>query len=86
MKAKARVSRWADALTVCGPCAGSAGVAEPIGVTDNNDGSHTASYTPASDGAYTVCVKYADQEVPCRSVSREQTMFLLMQLFEGYRS
>ncbi|XP_029681359.1 filamin-C isoform X2 [Takifugu rubripes] len=44
---------------------GPTGVAEPISVIDNNDGSHTASYTPASDGAYTVCVKYADQEVPC---------------------
>lgn len=54
----------------------SAGVAEPISVIDNNDGSHTASYTPASDGAYTVCVKYADQEVPCRSVSRNGHVFV----------
>lgn len=91
MKAKARVSWWAlvkqqTLLNVCGPFACSAGVAEPISVIDNNDGSHTASYTPASDGAYTVCVKYADQEVPCRSVSQELTMYLLMQLFKGYPS
>lgn len=79
MKAKARVSRWALVTgTVCGPCAGSAGVAEPISVVDNSDGSHTASYTPASDGAYTVCVKYADQEVPCRSVSRERITNVLV--------
>uniref|UniRef100_A0A8D3CQE7 Filamin C, gamma b (actin binding protein 280) n=1 Tax=Scophthalmus maximus TaxID=52904 RepID=A0A8D3CQE7_SCOMX len=39
-------------------------VAEPISITDNGDGTHTVNYTPASDGPYTVCVKYADQEVP----------------------
>ncbi|CAF95123.1 unnamed protein product, partial [Tetraodon nigroviridis] len=44
---------------------GPTGVAEPITVTDNNDGTHTANYSPANDGPYTVCVKYADQEVPC---------------------
>uniref|UniRef100_A0A3Q3J7Y0 Calponin-homology (CH) domain-containing protein n=1 Tax=Monopterus albus TaxID=43700 RepID=A0A3Q3J7Y0_MONAL len=43
---------------------GPTGVAEPISVTDNGDSTHTVSYTPASDGPYTVCVKYADQEVP----------------------
>lgn len=47
----------------------SSGVAEPITVTDNNDGTHRVNYSPANDGPYTVCVKYADQEVPCRSVS-----------------
>uniref|UniRef100_A0A7N6BD73 Calponin-homology (CH) domain-containing protein n=1 Tax=Anabas testudineus TaxID=64144 RepID=A0A7N6BD73_ANATE len=39
-------------------------VAEPISITDNGDGTHTVNYTPASDGPYTVCVKYAEQEVP----------------------
>ncbi|XP_023206075.1 filamin-C isoform X3 [Xiphophorus maculatus] len=43
---------------------GPAGVAEPLSVTDNGDGTHAVNYTPASDGPYTVCVKYADQEVP----------------------
>ncbi|XP_029350559.1 filamin-A-like isoform X9 [Echeneis naucrates] len=43
---------------------GPSGVAEPISVTDNSDGTHTVNYTPANDGPYTVCVKYADQEVP----------------------
>ncbi|MEQ2174895.1 hypothetical protein GOODEAATRI_012414, partial [Goodea atripinnis] len=43
---------------------GPAGVTEPVSVTDNGDGTHTVNYTPASDGPYTVCVKYADQEVP----------------------
>ncbi|XP_034019746.1 filamin-C isoform X1 [Thalassophryne amazonica] len=43
---------------------GPTGVAEPVGVTDNADGTHTVNYTPVSDGPYTVCVKYADQEVP----------------------
>lgn len=46
----------------------SSGVAEPISITDNGDGTHTVNYTPANDGPYTVCVKYADQEVPRRSV------------------
>uniref|UniRef100_A0A8C4NRG7 Filamin C, gamma b (actin binding protein 280) n=1 Tax=Dicentrarchus labrax TaxID=13489 RepID=A0A8C4NRG7_DICLA len=43
---------------------GPTGVAEPISITDNSDGTHTVNYTPANDGPYTVCVKYADQEVP----------------------
>uniref|UniRef100_A0A674E1W2 Filamin C n=1 Tax=Salmo trutta TaxID=8032 RepID=A0A674E1W2_SALTR len=43
---------------------GPTGVAEPVNITDNGDGTHTATYTPAKDGPYTVCVKYADQEVP----------------------
>lgn len=46
----------------------SSGVAEPISIKDNGDGTHTVNYTPANDGPYTVCVKYADQEVPRRSV------------------
>ncbi|XP_078138337.1 filamin-C isoform X4 [Centroberyx gerrardi] len=43
---------------------GPTGVAEPVNITDNGDGTHTVNYTPANDGPYTVCVKYADQEVP----------------------
>ncbi|XP_047431699.1 filamin-C-like isoform X2 [Mugil cephalus] len=43
---------------------GPAGVAEPVSITDNGDGTHTVNYTPAHDGPYTVCVKYAEQEVP----------------------
>ncbi|KAI1882170.1 hypothetical protein AGOR_G00247920 [Albula goreensis] len=43
---------------------GPTGVAEPVKVNDNGDGTHTVNYTPASDGPYTVSVKYADQEVP----------------------
>uniref|UniRef100_A0AAR2JI04 Calponin-homology (CH) domain-containing protein n=1 Tax=Pygocentrus nattereri TaxID=42514 RepID=A0AAR2JI04_PYGNA len=40
------------------------GATEPVSITDNGDGTHTVIYTPAKDGPYTVCVKYADQEVP----------------------
>ncbi|XP_041637158.1 filamin-C-like isoform X6 [Cheilinus undulatus] len=43
---------------------GPTGVAEPISIMDNGDGTHTVNYTPSNDGPYTVCVKYADQEVP----------------------
>ncbi|XP_074554006.1 filamin-C-like isoform X12 [Halichoeres trimaculatus] len=43
---------------------GPTGVAEPISISDNGDGTHTVNYTPSNDGPYTVCVKYADQEVP----------------------
>ncbi|KAM4570007.1 filamin-C-like isoform 1-T1 [Odontesthes bonariensis] len=43
---------------------GPTGVVEPVSITDNGDGTHTVNYTPANDGPYTVCVKYADQEVP----------------------
>lgn len=45
-------------------------MAEPISINDNGDGTHTVNYTPANDGPYTVCVKYADQEVPRRSVPK----------------
>lgn len=44
----------------------SPGTAEPVGVKNNGDGTHTVHYTPAQDGPYTVAVKYADQEVPHR--------------------
>ncbi|XP_068442134.1 filamin-C-like isoform X3 [Clinocottus analis] len=43
---------------------GPTGVTEPLSITDNGDGTHTVNYTPADDGPYTVCVKYAEQEVP----------------------
>nr|XP_020668107.1 filamin-C [Pogona vitticeps] len=43
---------------------GPTGMAEPVEVRDNGDGTHTANYTPATDGPYTVSVKYAGQEVP----------------------
>nr|XP_054595919.1 filamin-C isoform X3 [Nothobranchius furzeri] len=43
---------------------GPAGIAEPVSITDHGDGTHTVNYTPASDGPYSVCVRYADQEVP----------------------
>lgn len=42
------------------------GMTEPVDITDNGDGTHTVMYTPAKDGPYSVCVKYADQEVPRR--------------------
>lgn len=59
---------------MCGACSGlSSGVAEPLSVADNGDGTHTVNYTPANDGPYTVCVKYADQEVPRRFVLTEWT-------------
>uniref|UniRef100_A0A7N8Y6A4 Filamin-C-like n=1 Tax=Mastacembelus armatus TaxID=205130 RepID=A0A7N8Y6A4_9TELE len=38
--------------------------AEPVGVKNNGDGTHTVHYTPAQDGPYTVAVKYADKDVP----------------------
>ncbi|XP_023655301.1 filamin-B isoform X1 [Paramormyrops kingsleyae] len=40
------------------------GMAEPVQVTDNGDGTHTVAYTPSVEGPYSVVVKYADQEVP----------------------
>ncbi|XP_036374347.1 filamin-A-like isoform X7 [Megalops cyprinoides] len=43
---------------------GPTGVAEPVSIKANGDGTHTVNYTPAKDGPYTVSVKYADQEVP----------------------
>ncbi|XP_058844915.1 filamin-B isoform X2 [Acipenser ruthenus] len=40
------------------------GVAEPVEVVHNGDGTHTVAYTPSLEGPYTVSVKYADEEVP----------------------
>ncbi|XP_061582652.1 filamin-B-like isoform X1 [Cololabis saira] len=48
------------AVSVAGP----KGVAEPVEVTDNGDGTHTASYTPSVTGQYSVTVQYALEEVP----------------------
>lgn len=42
------------------------GVAVPVGVTDNGDGTHTASYTPTVEGPHSVSVQYADEDVPRR--------------------
>lgn len=45
---------------------GAKGVAEPVEVTDNGDGTHTVSYTPSLQGPYSVSVRYADEDVPHR--------------------
>uniref|UniRef100_A0A8D0GGW0 Filamin B n=1 Tax=Sphenodon punctatus TaxID=8508 RepID=A0A8D0GGW0_SPHPU len=44
--------------------AGPRGLAEPVKVVDNGDGTHTVMYTPEQEGPYTVSVKYADEEIP----------------------
>ncbi|XP_056130431.1 LOW QUALITY PROTEIN: filamin-B [Lampris incognitus] len=48
------------AVAVTGP----KGLAEPVDVKDNGDGTHTVTYTPSLEGPYSVAVRYADQEVP----------------------
>lgn len=45
------------------------GVAEPVEVTDNGDGTHTVSYTPSVEGPYSVAVKYAEEDVPRRYIA-----------------
>ncbi|XP_027134628.1 filamin B a isoform X2 [Larimichthys crocea] len=40
------------------------GIAEPMEVTDNGDGTHLVSYTPSVEGPYSVAVKYAEEDVP----------------------
>ncbi|XP_076600524.1 filamin B a isoform X2 [Chaetodon auriga] len=40
------------------------GIAEPVEVTDNGDGTHLVSYTPSVEGPYSVAVKYAEEDVP----------------------
>ncbi|XP_023774686.1 filamin-C-like, partial [Cyanistes caeruleus] len=47
-------------VTLLGPT----GLPEPVEIRDNGDGTHKVTYTPASDGPYTVSVKYGGQEVP----------------------
>ncbi|XP_061474310.1 filamin-B isoform X4 [Rhineura floridana] len=47
-------------VTVTGP----RGLAEPVNVVDNGDGTHTVAYTPTQEGPYTVAVKYADEDIP----------------------
>uniref|UniRef100_A0A8D2L0S3 Filamin B n=2 Tax=Varanus komodoensis TaxID=61221 RepID=A0A8D2L0S3_VARKO len=47
-------------VTVMGP----RGLAEPVSIVDNGDGTHTVSYTPTQEGPYTIGVKYADEEIP----------------------
>lgn len=44
----------------------STGLPEPVEIRDNGDGTHKVTYTPATDGPYTVSVKYGGQEVPRR--------------------
>uniref|UniRef100_A0A8C8SM06 Filamin C n=1 Tax=Pelusios castaneus TaxID=367368 RepID=A0A8C8SM06_9SAUR len=58
---------WSPRVILAGRavlCPSAAGMAEPVDVRDNGDGTHTVNYTPAGDGPYAVAVKYADQEVP----------------------
>ncbi|XP_057217396.1 filamin-B isoform X2 [Triplophysa rosa] len=43
---------------------GPKGVAEPVDIKDNGDGTHTVAYTPSVEGPYSVAVKYADEDVP----------------------
>lgn len=42
------------------------GVAEPVEVTDNGDGTYTVAYTPSVEGACSVSIKYAEEDVPRR--------------------
>ncbi|XP_068045390.1 filamin-C isoform X2 [Anomalospiza imberbis] len=52
--------RAALEVTLLGPT----GLPEPVEIRDNGDGTHKVTYTPATDGPYTVSVKYGGQEVP----------------------
>lgn len=45
------------------------GLAEPVDIKDNGDGTHTVAYTPSVEGPYSVGVKYAEEDVPRRYVS-----------------
>ncbi|XP_077181563.1 filamin-B isoform X2 [Paroedura picta] len=40
------------------------GLAEPVNIIDNGDGTHTVAYTPTQEGPHTISVKYADEEIP----------------------
>lgn len=59
------------------------GVAEPVEVTDNGDGTHLVSYTPSVEGPYSVAVKYAEEDVPrrYRAVLQYTSSFRFYQLF-----
>ncbi|XP_072237631.1 filamin-B isoform X1 [Leuresthes tenuis] len=48
------------AVAVTGP----KGVAVPVEVTDNGNGTHDVSYTPSVEGPYSVSIKYAEEDVP----------------------
>ncbi|KAM9365728.1 LOW QUALITY PROTEIN: filamin-B-like [Pholidichthys leucotaenia] len=48
------------ATTITGP----KGVAEPVEVTDNGDGTHTVNYVPTLEGPYMVEVKYGEEDIP----------------------
>lgn len=56
------------AVAVTGP----KGVAEPVEVADNGDGTHTVSYTPSVEGPYSVAIKYAEEDVPHRYTAELQ--------------
>ncbi|XP_077181564.1 filamin-B isoform X3 [Paroedura picta] len=43
---------------------GPRGLAEPVNIIDNGDGTHTVAYTPTQEGPHTISVKYADEEIP----------------------
>lgn len=51
------------------------GVAEPVDIKDNGDGTHTVAYTPSVEGPYSLAVKYADEDVPRRYV-KNRPVFL----------
>ncbi|XP_037107046.1 filamin-B isoform X2 [Syngnathus acus] len=40
------------------------GLSEPVEVLSNGDGTHTVSYTPSVEGAYSVAVQYAEEDIP----------------------
>lgn len=44
----------------------SKGVAEPVEVKDNGDGTHSVTYTPSEEGPYAVAVKYAEEDISRR--------------------
>ena len=50
------------AVAVTGP----KGVAVPVEVTDNGNGTHDVSYTPSVEGPYSVSIQYAEEDVPNR--------------------
>ncbi|XP_064296288.1 filamin-C-like, partial [Phalacrocorax carbo] len=47
-------------VTLLGP----SGLAEPVEVRDNGDGTHKVTYTPGAAGPYAAAVTFAGQEVP----------------------